>query len=334
MCVYINERWCKTVLVRERLCTKDVELLSLSMHPMYLPREFPQIFVTVVYVHPKANEKSALELISQSVHKLRSLSPDTPILFIGDLNHYSLDKILRNFYQYVSCPTRKNRILDKCYGSIKNTYKSTPPPALGSADHNCVYLVPWLYRTCLQRGKMATRNIKVWSEEATLTLQDCPDSTAWEEFIESTGDIDKLTDVVSFWITYCEDIVVPVKSVKTYPNSKPWVSRHLKVLLNKKKQAFKQGNVTELTSVQKEIKQDIRRAKLSYKQKIEDKLSNNNLGSAWDSISYMVGRNDNVKKRVSLDGFTSDLVLAQELNKFYSRFDMHDFNNEITTLKT
>lgn len=42
----------------------------------------------------------------------------------------------------------------------------------------------------------------------------------------------------------------------------------------------------------------------------------------------MVGLNDNVKKRVSLDGFTSDLVLAQELNEFYSRFDVHDFNNE------
>lgn len=74
MCVY-KERWCKTVLVSERLCTKDVELLSLSMRPMYLPREFPQIFVTVVYVHPKANEKSASELISQYVHKLQSLSP-------------------------------------------------------------------------------------------------------------------------------------------------------------------------------------------------------------------------------------------------------------------
>lgn len=70
VCAYINERWCKTVLVRESLCTKDVELLSLSMRPMYLPREFPKIFVTVVYVHPKANEKSASELISQSVNKL------------------------------------------------------------------------------------------------------------------------------------------------------------------------------------------------------------------------------------------------------------------------
>ncbi|CAM4575487.1 unnamed protein product [Leuciscus chuanchicus] len=99
VCAYINERWCKNVIVRERLCTMDVELLSLSMRPMYLPREFPQIFVTVVYVHPKANEKNASELISQSVHKLQSLSPDAPNLVLGDFNHCSLDKSLRSFYQ-------------------------------------------------------------------------------------------------------------------------------------------------------------------------------------------------------------------------------------------
>jgi len=67
---------------------------------------------------------------------------------------------------------------------------------------------------------VTTRNIRVWSEEVTLTLQGCLESTDWEVFIESSRDIHKVTDVVSSWITYCEDIVVPVKSVRTIPNSK------------------------------------------------------------------------------------------------------------------
>lgn len=57
--------------------------------------------------------------------------------------------------------------------------------------------------------------------------------------------VKELTDMVSSWITYCEDTVVPAKTVKTYPNSKPWVSRHLEVLLNKKKQAL--NRVTSLS---------------------------------------------------------------------------------------
>ncbi len=49
------------------------------------------------------------------------------------------------------------------------------------------------------------------------------------------------------------------------------------------------GNLFELGFVQKGIKQEIRRAKLCYKQKVENKLSNNNLGR--------------VRKKVTLDYF-------------------------------
>lgn len=80
VCVYIHERWGKTALVREQLCTKDIELLSISVRPFYLPREFPQIFLTIVYIHPKANESTALDLIQQTVNKLQALSPNAPNL--------------------------------------------------------------------------------------------------------------------------------------------------------------------------------------------------------------------------------------------------------------
>lgn len=55
VCVYINQQWCNNVTIRESICTANIELLSVSVCPFYLPREFPQLFVTVVYIHPKAN---------------------------------------------------------------------------------------------------------------------------------------------------------------------------------------------------------------------------------------------------------------------------------------
>lgn len=76
----------------ERLCTKHVELLSVSLHPFYLPREFPQIFVVIVYIHPRANEEEALEAILQVTQKLQSVSHDAPIFVLGDFNHCSLKK--------------------------------------------------------------------------------------------------------------------------------------------------------------------------------------------------------------------------------------------------
>lgn len=59
VCLYINQRYCTTVTVREHICTPDVELLSVSVRPFYLPREFPQLFIRVVYIHPRAHAPSA-----------------------------------------------------------------------------------------------------------------------------------------------------------------------------------------------------------------------------------------------------------------------------------
>jgi hypothetical protein len=51
VCFYVNKQYCSAVTVRERICTSDIELLSVSLHPFYLPREFPQIFLTAVYIY-------------------------------------------------------------------------------------------------------------------------------------------------------------------------------------------------------------------------------------------------------------------------------------------
>lgn len=252
---------------------------------------------------------------------------------MGDFNHCALEKTLKCFYKYVSCPTRKGKTLDQCYGPIKGAYDSIPLPLLGSADHNAVHLIP-AYRTCLQREKTTTRTIKVWTEEAKLSLQGCLDCTVWDEFIQTSQDINELADVVSSWVTYCEDIVIPTKVVKVYPNNKPWVSKQLKTLLNKKKQAFKNNSITELHTIQKDIKREIRRAKLEYKHKVELKLSNNSLGSAWDSVKKMVGLSDKTKKKLALNGYPTDSVLAHELNTFNTRFDTkYNFKNEHLDLK-
>jgi ribosome assembly protein 1 len=55
VCFYINERYCNTVVVREKICTPDLELLFISIRPFYLPREFTQFSFTLVYIHPRAN---------------------------------------------------------------------------------------------------------------------------------------------------------------------------------------------------------------------------------------------------------------------------------------
>ena len=73
----------------------------------------------------------------------------------------------------------------------------------------------------------------------------------------------------SDYITFCEDMIIPKKTVKIYPNNKPWVSKSLKKLSTKRRLLFRlktslNGNVFKVNSERKSEKQ-----RNSTKNKIE-----------------------------------------------------------------
>ena len=332
VCLYINQRWCNNVTVRERICLPDIELLSVSVRPFYLPREIPQIFVTVVYIHPEAIVNNASDTIFRVIQRLQSISPDAPNLIVGDFNSCTLNKTLTGFYQYVTCPTRRNRTIDLCYGSIKGAYKSVALPPLGSSDHNVVHLLP-IYKSILRREKVLKRQVKVWTEDSTLALQGCFDCTDWSVLIEAAASLDELTDAVCSYITFCVDSVIPSKDVIIYPNNKPWVSKALKALFHKRKLAFQRGDMDTVKEVRKEVRAELEKAKLRYKEKVEAELSSNNTKSAWNGMKTMTGQQVKGSKPICLDGFKSDRELADGLNSFYTRFDNHDFRSEVDKIR-
>lgn len=78
----------------------------------FLPREFPQLFFSVVYIHPRANVDIAVEVISQAIHRYQSCSPDPSDFLMGDFNKCTLDASLK-VQQYTDCPNH-DKILDLC----------------------------------------------------------------------------------------------------------------------------------------------------------------------------------------------------------------------------
>ena len=96
VCVYINEAWCSRshVHTRKVLNTPDLDLLSISLRPHYLPREFSQVFVTLVYVPPHACLARAAQQIADAVRELQSMSADAPNLMLGDFNSTKLHTVL------------------------------------------------------------------------------------------------------------------------------------------------------------------------------------------------------------------------------------------------
>ena len=73
---YINEQFCHTqnIVIRKKITTQDFDLLSISVRPKYLPREFGQVFLTAVYPHPGSSPNEVTTGVAEIVRSLQSSS--------------------------------------------------------------------------------------------------------------------------------------------------------------------------------------------------------------------------------------------------------------------
>lgn len=63
-------------------------------------------------------------------------------------------------------------------------------------------------------------------------------------FFDYCVNTNELTETITSYIIFCENNVVPTKTVKIYPsNNKVWVSHEMKKCLSEKTAAFVQGNM-------------------------------------------------------------------------------------------
>lgn len=323
---FINQRYCNTVVIREKIYTPDIELLTISLRPYYLPCEFPQLFFTIVYINPWANAPAAAQLIADVIYRLDALCPDAPKFILGDFNHCTLNKTLRTFEQYVSCATtQRNSTLDLCYGSVGGAYKSFPMPSLGASFHNSVYLMP-VYTPTFRRLECTEKYVKTWSDNSISSLQACFDCTDWQCFSDACHEIDELCDTISCYISFCVDLVIPTKKVVVYPNNKKWITKELKSVFNKKKKNFYAGNSFVMKAVNREVKSEIVKTKMNYKKKIETQFNNGDLRSAWRGIKYMASINQlpcESSKCIRVKG-VDEAALPNTFNSFFSRFERPD----------
>ena len=169
--LYVSKRWCNPghVHVKERLCTPDIELLTVGMRPYYLPREFTSAIIISVYVPPSADAAVACDVIHSAIAQIQMQHRNAFIVITGDFNHVSLDKTLPTFHQYIDCPTEDYNTLDLLYADAKHVCSHTALPHLAKSDHNMVLLTP-KYVPLVQRQPVHTWSMRRWTQEAADAL--------------------------------------------------------------------------------------------------------------------------------------------------------------------
>jgi hypothetical protein len=260
-----------------------------------------------LYTHPKANASRVNKDLSLRVEQIQTDKPDGVIIICGDFNHCRLK--IPKFYQQVTVATRKEKTIDLAYVNVKEAYTSIQKPSLGKSDHISVLLLP-KYKQQLKSQPVQKKTVKVWNRENIEKLQGCFDCTNWEVFEEE--DVNRMTDVVTSYINFCEDLCISEKTVTVYPNQKPWVTKEFKDIL-KQKHSDPEGK--------KNIKKLSEKCRKKYKERVEEKLVNGDIKGVWDGVREITGTK---KKKTTTTADGDPVQLANDLNVFYARFDKPD----------
>lgn len=327
LCILVDKKWATHFTIYEQLCARDYEILVVSFRPFYLPREFGQLTIILVYV-PGPNNKEAADRISDCFNSALARSADQPVFILGDYNTLSLGTHLPTLQQYVDCPTRSSHILDLCYGNIENAYKAICRPPIGKSDHNVIHLLP-RYRQRVKTEHPVIKTIHVWDRESEDKLKCCFETTNWDIFFDSCSDPHELTDNISSYIQFCEESAISTKQIKIFPNNKPWLSSDLKQCLNDKKLAFLRGDTEGVKDKKRELRAKIQKAKTDFKDKVENSFCTGNPRQAWEGLNKMMGRRPKI-----LEDSAMDVSFANDLNQFYGRFDTSDSKNKSDAILT
>ena len=154
------------------------------------------------------------DIVTQAEHS----QPDSFVIVTGDFNKANPKKERVKFIQQVTCATRDGRTLDHSHTTIKGAYRSIPRAPFGRSDHAMVYLVP-TYKQQLTCVKPTMKMVKQWTVNAVETLRGCYECTDWGVLKKAATDIHEYTETVSDYITFCEGLCIPTKTIASYPTT-------------------------------------------------------------------------------------------------------------------
>ena len=244
---------------------------------------------------------------------------------MGDFNWCGISKNLPNYKQYVDFATREENKLDLFFCSIRNSYRAYKFSRLGTSDHSLVFIAPE-YKQKLKTQKVVEKQIKKWDSDTIERLQGCLECTDWSVFLTGRPSLDELTERVTDYQKFCEDMIVPVEKYKFFPNTKPWVTKltDLRLKIKKKHKLRLSGNKLEMKELQEGLDSLIETCKGKYKDKLENQFNMNNTRAAWQGLKTITGYST---KSTSFEGDKTK-ELADDLNVFYARYEKETTSND------
>ncbi len=127
--------------------------------------------------------------------------------------------------------------------------------------------------------------------------------------------MDELTETVTSYISFCEDMCIPTSTRLTYNNDKPWFTAKLRQLRQAKEDAYRMGDKVLYKQAKYTLEKEIRVAKRNYSDKLRIQFSSSDSASVWK------GMKDFTNYKSPSPSTVENQQLADDLNVFCCRFE-------------
>ncbi len=101
-------------------------------------------------------------------------------------------------------------------------------------------------------------------------------------FEATATDLDELTETVTSYISFCEDICIPTRTFLSFNNDKPWFTGKLKQLRQAKEDAYRSGDKILYNQTRNRLTKEIRVAKNNYSEKLKNNFQQKRSGVSMD----------------------------------------------------
>ena len=271
------------------------------------------IILLAMYVPPnlcKRDQEDIIVSISDTFECILASSDSAKLLLAGDLNDLSTTELELQFAltQVVDKPTRGSAILDKILLGDKLVDMYNPPtvgPNLSTSDHHSVSMLPIELNTEMTRLKKVydfrESNISQFLKEL--------DSYNWSNFYKAAIDIDDKTTILYERISKAQEHI-PCDFVEMRTTDKPWLTPKLKLLINKRFQAYRTKNWTLFNHLKLKVRKEVAKAKSAWLQK-----SSSTSCGLWKVVSEVRNKRYDYNLSTLLSSFPSLSIAADSINE-------------------
>ena len=264
-----------------------------------------------------------------SLEIIETRYPNSGIILAGDFNKLDFKSTgkLFNLKPTINFPTRGANTLDQIFTNLKHFYNPAESgPPFGLSDHVTITMIPGNRVNLGPQKKSIKVRDKRPSKVASLGRFFL--NVPWDHILSSSQSSDDKLIAFTEIINYGLNTIMPERTVKVHVNDRPWMTSHLKRLIQQRQKAFASDNKFMFKLLRNKVNRERKRCRKVYYKKKVSNLLDSKPKDWWREIKQLSGQNStrkDLRSMIRLDAEISDEDLGNKINEAFISV-MKDFS--------